>query len=324
MLETSRADVQRMLRALLAVLLLFAGTPLWAQPATGKASPEETCKACHAPYVEAYAASKHGTKADGRAPANSGGCLACHGDAALEHAAKGGGKGVGVLAFGDRKVAADRKSAVCLTCHQGGARTHWQMNMHASRDVACSSCHDIHTQFDRVRDKETQTQVCFTCHQEVRAQINRPSRHPIKEGKIACSDCHNAHGGAGEKQLVRDSVNDTCYSCHMEKRGPFVRTHQPVQENCSICHNPHGTTNPSLLKIRQPFLCQSCHEPSSHRGTIPNAAPVTGPVTLAGGLAPNPGLSQGVVMARGCLNCHTHIHGTNNPVDLAGERSFRR
>ena len=57
--------------------------------------------------------------------------------------------------------------------------------------------------------------------------------------------------------MVRDNVNDTCYTCHMEKRGPFVRTHQPVQEDCSICHNPHGTIAPNLLKARQPFLCRS-------------------------------------------------------------------
>ena len=58
-------------------------------------------------------------------------------------------------------------------------------------------------------------------------QVSRPSRHPIPEGLVACSDCHNAHGSVGPKMMVRDNVNDTCYTCHMEKRGPFVRTHQP-------------------------------------------------------------------------------------------------
>ena len=46
---------------------------------------------------------------------------------------------------------------------------------------------------------------------------------------MTCSDCHNAHGSAGPMLMVRDSVNETCYTCHMEKRGPFVRNHQPVQ-----------------------------------------------------------------------------------------------
>jgi DmsE family decaheme c-type cytochrome len=207
----------------------------------------------------------------------------------------------------------EQRSQMCLTCHQGGKRIHWQLSAHASTDVACSSCHQVHAQHDRARDKETQTEVCFACHKDVRAQIHRPSRHPIREGKVTCSDCHNPHGTAGEKMLVRDSVNDTCYACHMEKRGPFVRSHQPVQENCAICHNPHGTTNPNLLKVRPPFLCQSCHQPSSHHAQVPANGPVVG----------NPTTAQAVIMARGCVNCHTQIHGSNNAADGAG-RGFRR
>jgi predicted CXXCH cytochrome family protein len=88
-----------------------------------------------------------------------------------------------------------------------------------------------------------------------------------------------------------------------------VRTHQPVQEDCSICHNPHGTMNDNLLKVRAPWLCQQCHEPTSHRGNVGNLA----------------GTSTGAnTLARGCLNCHTQIHGTNNPANVSNERTFRR
>ena len=309
---TSRFDLVRMLGILGAALLFLAGAPAaLAQPAPGKASPEETCKQCHADYFSGYARSKHGTKADLRTPANNGGCLACHGDAALEHAAKGGGRGVGgVLGFNDKKVPAQAKSEVCLSCHQGGKRIHWQMSAHAAGDVACSTCHQVHAAHDTARDKLTQTEVCFSCHKDKRAEANRPSRHPIREGKVACSDCHNPHGTAGEKMLVRDNVNDTCYTCHMEKRGPFVRTHAPVQENCAICHNPHGTVNENLLKVRAPFLCQQCHEPTSHRGNFGDLANTTG--------------TSANLIARGCVNCHTNIHGTNSVIDDSGERSFRR
>ena len=293
------------------LLLLAAVERAETQPAPAKdPSPEDTCKACHQPYFDSYAASKHGTKADARAPANRGGCFTCHGAGALEHAQKGGGKGVGgVLALGSKAVSSDAKNAVCLGCHQGGKRLHWSSGTHANRDVSCTSCHQVHTANDRTRDKLTQSETCFTCHKEQRVQINRPSRHPIREGLIACSDCHNPHGSPGPRMMVRDNVNDTCYTCHMEKRGPFVRTHQPVQEDCSICHNPHGTIAPNLLKARQPFLCAQCHEPTSHRG---NVASLTGTSTGAN------------TAARGCLNCHTHIHGTNNPANISNERTFRR
>jgi DmsE family decaheme c-type cytochrome len=297
-------------------LFLAAPQPAPAQPAPAKDAPapaqessDAICKACHEPYFNTYAASKHGTVKDARAPASKGGCVACHGQGALEHAAKGGGKGVGgVLNLGSKTVPAETKNAVCMTCHRGGKRIHWSTSTHAARDVACTSCHKLHSP-DPARDKLTQSETCFTCHKEQRIQVGRPSRHPIKEGMVACSDCHNPHGSAGPRMLVRDSVNDTCYTCHMEKRGPFVRTHQPVQEDCSICHNPHGTTNPNLLKVRQPFLCQQCHEPTSHRG---NFATQTGTSTGAN------------TLARGCVNCHTNIHGSNNPGNISNERTFRR
>jgi DmsE family decaheme c-type cytochrome len=115
--------------------------------------------------------------------------------------------------------------------------------------------------------------------------------------------------------LVRDNVNDTCYTCHMEKRGPFVRTHQPVQENCAICHNPHGSVHDNLLKVRSPFLCQSCHEPTSHRGGVAG---------ITGGSNSSTSSGIGITLARSCMNCHTNIHGTNNPRDTTNERTFRR
>jgi DmsE family decaheme c-type cytochrome len=271
------------------------------------------CTRCHGADEEypvlAIGQTRHGTVADGRTPT----CTSCHGvsDTHVNRPADAKVRPKPERMFGKASsTPVEARNETCLSCHQGGKRIHWQMSAHAARDVACSSCHQVHTAHDKARDKQAQTEVCFSCHKEQRAQINRPSRHPIREGKVACSDCHNPHGGAGEKMLVRDNVNDTCYSCHMEKRGPFVRTHAPVQENCAICHNPHGSTNDNLLKVRSPFLCQQCHEPTSHRGNFGNLAATTG--------------TSANMIARGCTNCHTSIHGTTTVVNDAAERSLRR
>lgn len=273
------------------------------------------CTKCHDesdnPALLAVGKTKHGTRADTRTPT----CVSCHGDSPT-HVNKPDGvkdRPAPDRTFGKKSAtpAADRNAA-CMTCHEKDTKRHlWEGSTHEANDVACSSCHQVHTGHDKVRDKQTQSEVCFACHKEQRAQYNKPSRHPTLEGKVACSDCHNPHGSAGPKLMKRDSVVDTCYTCHMEKRGPFVRNHQPVAEDCSICHNPHGTTTPNLLKSRPPYLCQQCHEPSSHRGSVASLS-VTG-----GSTATN-------TVARGCLNCHTQIHGTNNPQNINTERSFRR
>lgn len=273
---------------------------------------DAVCTRCHGADDEypvlAIGATKHGTVADKRTPT----CTSCHGtsETHINRPAGVSERPKPTVVFSKKGgTRPEVQNQTCLTCHQGDKRTHWQTSLHASRDVSCTSCHQVHTAHDKVRDKREQAQVCFTCHKDQRAQITRPSRHPIPEGKMTCSDCHNPHGSAGVKNMVRDNVNDTCYTCHMEKRGPFVRTHQPVQEDCSICHNPHGTTAPNLLKSRSPFLCQQCHEASSHQG---NVASLTGTSTGAN------------TAARGCLNCHTQIHGTNNPANISNERTFRR
>jgi DmsE family decaheme c-type cytochrome len=290
-------------------VLVFAQEP--PKPAAPAAEPP-VCVKCHKGAWEGFSLTKHAVRGDPRTPFGTGrDCQACHGDA-TEHL-KNPAKNPIPQRFSRTQGPADAQNQVCLACHQAGGRIHWQGSMHAIQDVTCTTCHQVHTAHDRVRDKLDEPSVCFTCHKDQRAQINRPYRHPIREGLISCSDCHNPHGTVGPAMVKRDTISDTCYVCHMEKRGPFVRNHPPVQENCAICHNPHGSTIAAMLRQRQPYLCQECHEPTSHRGTVPGN--VFGSGT---------GTNRAVVLARGCVNCHTNIHGSNNPASVTNERSFRR
>jgi len=280
----------------------------------------EVCQGCHEDKVAAYQKSVHGQKAHPKAPANAGECSTCHGDA-TEHVKAGGGRGVGGIRNpGSKAMAGNESAEICIGCHKRDAnRSHWQGSTHQLRDIACASCHSVHAAKDRVLSKATQFEVCFTCHKEQRSQQNRPSRHAVLEGKVACSDCHNPHGSAGPKLMKKDSVVETCFQCHAEKRGPFVHNHQPVTEDCTLCHNPHGTVAENMLKVRPPFLCHQCHTP--HGGFVPQlaGAQVPSPGTV---VAPLPCTSTscsigksgtGVTQARGCLNCHTQVHGSNNP-----------
>jgi DmsE family decaheme c-type cytochrome len=253
---------------------------------------------------------RHGVRTDKRTPT----CTSCHGpsESHLNKPADGPRGRPDVTFSKASKVPMEARSQVCLSCHQGAARMDWQMSAHANRDVACSSCHQVHAARDLVRDKLTQPDTCYTCHKEQRAQMNRPVHHPVVEGKMSCASCHNVHGG-NPKQLVRDTVNETCFTCHMEKRGPFVHNHPPVQEDCAICHQAHGTTIASLLKARPPFLCQECHSHSSHpsqAGALPNGR-TTGTSALGS-------------VGRGCMTCHTNIHGSNSTQNSATSGRFRR
>ena len=286
---------------------------LMATPAAAfaQAPGPEVCKTCHEDAYNSYTASVHGQKGNKRGPSNAGECSTCHGDG-TEHVKANGGRGVGgIFNPGSKAVAPEKKDALCLSCHRNDSkRSHWEGSTHQTRGVACTNCHTMHAPRDKVLTKITQPEVCFACHKQQRIEINRPSRHPIQEGKVACSDCHNPHGSVGPKLVKRDSVVETCYQCHMEKRGPFVHNHEPVQEDCSICHNPHGTVAENMLKARPPFLCHQCHTP--HGG---NVAQLAGQGQSSALLSATTGGKSGInyTQGRGCLNCHTQIHGGNNP-----------
>lgn len=269
------------------------------------------CYGCHKTQKQTYQDSIHG---QAFATDTTSGCQSCHGGGAAHKEVAGEDNYTGPLKIESFKRVSETpgdKSRICLTCHQKDAkRSHWMGSTHQSRDVDCTSCHQIHTAQDKVRDKRTQPEVCFTCHKDKRMEINKPSHHPIPEGKMACSDCHNPHGSAGPKLMKRDSVNATCYTCHMEKRGPFVHSHEPVTEDCSICHNPHGTTAENMLKARPPFLCHQCHTP--HGANVGQLAGQSQAAALLG--ATTSGKSGiNYTQGRGCVNCHTQIHGSNNP-----------
>ena len=295
---------------------------------------DAVCTRCHDEGddypVLAIAKTKHGVAADSRTPT----CISCHGESTKHLRVPAGSEGVRPLPdmpFG-KKTANDvaKHNQSCQQCHKGDKLTLWLGSSHSRRDVACSQCHKLHTGEDKALSRATVSEMCMNCHTEKRAMINRPSRHPIKEGKMVCNDCHNPHGSAGPKLMQKDSVNETCYTCHMETRGPFLWNHLPVVQDCSICHNPHGTTIPNLLKQRPPFLCQQCHEPTNHRGNVPSLVAVPG-ATNPGGGAPigsstNNAFGRGNQMpaqARGCNNCHNNIHGGNNPTNSTNPNSSR-
>lgn len=271
------------------------------------------------PGVLSIGKTKHGTRADKRTPT----CTDCHGESDDHRLHKGSDKPPKVDRSFRKGTAtpADLRNAACQTCHKGGSHTFFATSAHSANDVTCSDCHDVHAGKDKVRNKRTQADVCYTCHKQQRAEMSKPNRHPVREGKMSCSDCHSLHGSPAPKQLARVTVNETCYTCHMEKRGPFLNNHQPVSEDCGICHNPHGTTAPNLLKSRPPFLCQECHEGAQHPST---SSPGGLPIATVAGAGPG-GRGQMASVGRGCVNCHTNIHGSNNPINTgtSGDRLTR-
>ena len=278
----------------------------------------------HAP-IDIRKSAASGTASGPLAPT----CASCHGES-LPHTVKPEGAKelpkpdfiFGKIPGKLSTISAAERSKVCQTCHdRDSKRALWAGSQHQAADIACDTCHQVHVKRDKVLSSRiNQTESCYACHKDLRNQVNRPSHHPVPEGKMTCADCHNVHGSAGAKLSKRDSMTDTCYTCHAEKRGPFVRPHQPVVEDCANCHNSHGSTVAGMLKTRAPMLCQQCHTPhvTGGIGALGGQSGVYG-LAVPGQTSP---LITGVTggknvvnlwQGRSCMNCHTQVHGSNNP-----------
>jgi DmsE family decaheme c-type cytochrome len=228
-------------------------------------------------------------------------CQNCHGPGS-EHVKAGGGRGVGgIMGFGPTDPrTAEEKNAVCLGCHEKGNRTAWKGSTHDERGLACTNCHTVMKNVSVKHNLKTtaEMETCFQCHKLQRAQIQYSSHMPLREGKITCSDCHNPHGSVygTEAMLNAPSINENCYKCHAEKRGPMLWEHAPVRENCLNCHQPHGSNHEYLLKVQRPRLCAECHAfAHGGQGSMGAAA------------------STAYTVGHSCNNCHTQIHGSNHP-----------
>jgi len=266
----------------LATLGLFADEP-------------PVCASCHDDVVATMTASPHMKSRSGVVHAS--GCEGCHGNGA-QHAAEG-----------DPSLIRNPEEAtdwngVCLDCHKKKLGE-WGVSRHHSEDVACTECHQVH------EPKRSATTACNNCHQDVVARTQMPSHHPIREGYMSCASCHDVHSANEMALKTKQRVNDLCTSCHQAVEGPFIFEHQPVQEDCRSCHDPHGTVSEPLLVANQPALCLQCHDIHFHAGYEASETPLE-----FGGqhrYSPFGGESFNVGFTTKCTQCHSRIHGTDLP-----------
>lgn len=266
----------------------------------------DTCLACHDDAVTlAVFRTPHGVPNDAASPFGHQQlqCEACHGPGdAHSGRVRRGQERSPILSFSDTYPASPAvENEPCLACHDRDVGFGWHDGPHGADEVACADCHTSHAPRDAVLQTATQPETCYGCHQLQRTETVKAFAHPFFEGKMDCAGCHAMHSDTVATNLVSETLNDTCYECHAEKRGPFLWEHAPVSEDCGACHAPHGSNHPGMLTQRGPFLCQSCHSQSGHPSIAQDAD----------GLPAN--LPSQYLLGQNCMNCHTQVHGSNHP-----------
>jgi len=316
----------------LGFLILLAGTMLVpaevpAQQAAARQDKvfqgDAKCTRCHDEEEEYPVLDIAKTRHGGASRTSGMTCTSCHGDSErhVNKPADAIERPRPDRVFGKKgeRTRADQRAGACLACHASDRHlAFWESGRHKKNDVACDSCHVIHEAKNTplrkdnpsitpfvTTSRQLQYETCTNCHRQIRAQLLKPSHHPILEGKLACTNCHNPHGALSHAMIKDESVNQLCTSCHADKRGPYMQEHPPVEENCLTCHNSHGSLHNKLLSERVPNLCQDCHDAARHPGSFYSGNQGFGSTA--------PGAPNTRLVGRGCLNCHTNIHGSNAP-----------
>jgi predicted CXXCH cytochrome family protein len=303
----------------------------WEAPASGNTSGyvgTESCVHCHRGVSNQAAKTVHmRTTVPGTAMNTS--CETCHGPGKAHADAENEADRTDTKNPEAKKLiyrfdgTSQATSARCLTCH-GTSKEHdlYRRSEHSLQAVSCTECHDPHlvlggsgehsqtalpqAQFvsapQMVEEtrwlsesllKKGQPNLCFECHRSIQAQFALPNHHRVPEGLMKCSDCHSPHGSLSKPLLKKTSAYETCVSCHVEKRGPFVHEHASVKvEGCTTCHTPHGSNNQHLLQRGETrFLCLSCHI-SPENVNVPHG-------------------HLSFQTSGDCTRCHAAIHGSN-------------
>jgi DmsE family decaheme c-type cytochrome len=273
-----------------------AGAPQKPAPA-GYVGDDKKCVECH--DTQSYKGTAHGREFKEKSPAANHGCESCHGPGKAHVDAEGDPDKIIKLA----SLRPDQASAVCTTCHDRAKHALWDGSQHDQRTIGCLNCHSIHSAKGEPQLKaKDEIALCSSCHRAVVHKQSRFNHMPVREGKMTCSSCHNVHGSSNVKLLkAGTTIDESCTTCHAEKRGPFLWDHAPVAESCTTCHEPHGSNNERMLVAKQPFLCQRCHVTSRH------------PPTVYDGFVLRNSSNANKIFGRSCVGCHQLIHGSNAP-----------
>jgi predicted CXXCH cytochrome family protein len=149
-------------------------------------------------------------------------------------------------------------------------------------DGECDRCHDSHSSNYRYLLINDQRLLCFSCHEDTKAELDKFKyiHKPVVDR--GCTVCHEPHGSDYFRILVKEyspefyapsdiSNYDLCFSCHQTDKVLVKET-----ENSTDFRN--GKTNLHYLHVNTPErgrTCRTCHathasnEPKHLRKTVP-------------------------------------------------------
>ena len=147
----------------------------------------------------------------------------------------------------------------CHTALSEAPNLHWP---DFTKPGECASCHESEGNLHEFTLADP-PDLCTGCHADIGERIG--SEATVHDAAEDCTDCHDPHGGNGEALLLEvedeDDLKPLCFQCHDEELIGEEYAHGPAEQGeCAVCHDPHASAEPSLLREEVVELCGECHD----------------------------------------------------------------
>ena len=158
----------------------------------------ERCVHCHSgERITDMANTVHGNLDNPHTPYSKQGCESCHGPGSLHVSRARGGRGFPLLIGFRKEEPIGPQTEACFTCH-GKQDDHpdgidWHGSMHATDEITCVTCHELHIEGNPLRDQAHQQSVCANCHEEQITNHRRFENVGIVFDNLTCYECHDVH-----------------------------------------------------------------------------------------------------------------------------------
>ena len=100
--------------------------------------------------------------------------------------------------------------------------------------------------------------------QKQSTKVSPTGRRTFVHKPFADNLCNSCHLNTTDIFARAQVKGDVCLNCHANVPTQHAVMHGPVVNNaCQMCHSPHSSAVPHLLKQPAPAVCTQCHEPET-------------------------------------------------------------
>jgi len=134
---------------------------------------------------------------------------------------------------------------------------------HKCLERGCTDCHTVWQ--GELALTEGFPELCLDkCHAVGTVSNRAATQRNEHSRKITsfCVGCHEVH--VTRRPGLIKSEGNTCLRCHEAEQG--VKSHaEAALQPCALCHDPHQSAYPSMLRGEALSLCRKCHESIAKR-----------------------------------------------------------